>query len=84
MPPKLLWKNFNTDNELYQLIVEQSPSTLAGIRINRFYNRADETNITAIADGLTPANDETYTDAGASGRSNLQHHGQLWHEIVDI
>jgi hypothetical protein len=34
--------------------------------INRFYNRADETNITGIADGLTPANDETYsyTDAG--------------------
>jgi RHS repeat-associated protein len=62
----VLWKNFNTDNELYQLIVEQSPSTLAGIRINRFYNRADETNITGIADGLTPANDETYsyTDAG--------------------
>jgi RHS repeat-associated protein len=62
----VLWKNFNTDNELYQLIVEQSPSTLAGIRINRFYNRANETNITGIADGLTPANDETYsyTDAG--------------------
>jgi RHS repeat-associated protein len=62
----VLWKNFNTDNELYQLIVEQSPSTPAGIRINRFYNRADETNITGIADGLTPANDEnySYTDAG--------------------
>jgi RHS repeat-associated protein len=62
----VLFKNFNTDNELFQLIVEQSPSTLAGIRINRFYNRADDTNITGIADGLTPANDETYsyTDAG--------------------
>ncbi|NJS14205.1 MAG: hypothetical protein HC788_05760 [Sphingopyxis sp.] len=62
----VLWKNFSTDNELYQLIVEQTPSTPAGIRVNRFQNRADNTFITGIVDGVTAANSETftYTDAG--------------------
>ncbi|NJS14206.1 MAG: hypothetical protein HC788_05765 [Sphingopyxis sp.] len=62
----MLWKNLSTDNELYQLIVEQMPSTPAGIRVNRLQNRADNTFITGIVDGVTAANSETftYTDAG--------------------
>ncbi len=57
----ILFKNFSLDNELYQLIVEQGTNTL----INRFYNRADNTNITGIVDGLAAGNNEalTYNDA---------------------
>ncbi len=57
----ILWKNFTLDNELYQLIVENGTTKI----INRFYNRADLTNLTGIVDGLVPANNEalTYTDA---------------------
>jgi hypothetical protein len=55
------FKNFSLDNELYQLIVESGTNTL----INRFYNRADSTNITGIVDGLAANNNEalTYHDA---------------------
>jgi hypothetical protein len=65
---RVLWKHYTTDNEVFQLIVEQSPSTPAGIRINRFDNRADEANFNGIVDGFTlsqsSANDEaqSYTD----------------------
>jgi YD repeat-containing protein len=44
----ILWKNFTLDNELYQLIVENGATKI----INRFQNRTDLTNITAIVDGL--------------------------------
>jgi YD repeat-containing protein len=62
----VLWKNLSLDNELYQLIVEQTPSTPAGVRINRFIDRTDNTFITDIVDGLNAANNESfaYSDAG--------------------
>jgi hypothetical protein len=57
-----LWKNFSTDNELYQLIVEYGATKI----INRFYDRTDKTNITGITDALNAANTEalTYSDQG--------------------
>jgi hypothetical protein len=75
----ILFKNICLDNELYQLIVENG----ANVIMNRFYNRADNTNITGIVDGLAAGNNEalTYTDAArlSGATSTASSYGtRLW------
>jgi RHS repeat-associated protein len=53
-------------NEIILKLYLMNGSLIYRLVCSLFYNRADDTNITGIPDGLTPANDETYsyTDAG--------------------
>jgi RHS repeat-associated protein len=72
----ILWKNFSQDNELYQLIIEQGATKI----INRFYNRADLTNVTGIIDGIAAANNESlgYNDAARLSSASGAYGTKSW------
>jgi hypothetical protein len=63
-------------HELYQLIVEQGATKI----INRFYNRADLTNVTGIIDGIAAANNESlgYNDAARLSSASGAYGTKSW------